>query len=121
MSKKRPRAQTSVDVEVVAIFEDLANDDEEIRLKAAMALLSKVSVQNDPGVEQLNKILKRLIRGLCSGRKSARLGFSVALTEFVAQHASTTSGSPAKLSVSKVMDVLEEQTRFQGSVSGQVI
>ena len=123
MSKKRRREQPTVDVEAVEIYEDLANEDEEIRLKAAKALLEKVSDDKRPSHEELEKILRRLFRGLCSSRKAARLGFSVVLTEFLLQHVDrpgTSESGLAHLHVTEAVDVLEKQTHISGSIAGQV-
>ena len=106
---------------MIEIYEDLANENDQIRLKAAHALLSQVSAENEPSNQKLIEILTRLIRGLCSGRKAARLGFSIALTELLAQHlhldAQTTS---QQLSLPGVLELLIKQTDFRGNVSGQV-
>ena len=123
MSNKRRREQPTVDVEAVEIYEDLAHEDEEIRLKAAQSLLKKVSDDKRPSHEELERILKRLFRGLCSSRKAARLGFSVALTEFLLQHVErpgTSEPELAYLGITEVVDVLEKQTHISGSVTGQV-
>lgn len=77
MGQKRPREAPSTITRRAEIYEDLANIDQNIRLTAAHALLTDLVPQAD--VDQLQEILRRLIRGLCSGRKAARLGFSVAL------------------------------------------
>ena len=115
MSKKRRREPISVDARAVEIYEDLANENEEIRLKAAEALLLKVSPETSPSSEELEKVLKRLIRGLCSGRKAARIGFSIALTELLAQYSHL-----QRLPSSHVITVLEQQTVASGGLSGQV-
>ncbi len=122
MSKKRHREPPNVDVQLVEIYEDLANENEELRLKAAQALVSKLSPENVPTSEQVEKALNRLIRGLSSGRKAARIGFSIALTEVLSQLL-----GPDKqvvhgldISVDRVLEILNTQTRPGGSVSGQV-
>ena len=121
MSKKRRRDQPAVDTQLVAIYEDLANIDEEIRLKAAHSLLTRFVAGGTPSADQLNEILRRLIRGLCSGRKAARLGFSVALTEFL-----RIVFGPKKDSVSAFLDIAElpknlvDLTGVSGDASGQV-
>ena len=109
-----------MDAQAVEIYEDLANENEEIRLKAAQALLTKVSSEKSPSLEALQKILKRLFRGLSSSRKAARLGFSVALTEFLRQHCVSHQMDRPVLEVAAVVNVLEEQTRPSAGVSGQV-
>ena len=121
MTNKRQREQPSVDTQLVEIFEDLSNEVEDIRLKAAQRLLAKISPTNQPSSEQLLKILTRLIKGLCSGRKAARLGFSVALTESL-----TFLFGPDKivsvddLTIPKLLETLKKQTHVGGSISGQV-
>ncbi|MCJ1473397.1 DNA-directed DNA polymerase, partial [Lambiella insularis] len=119
MSKKRRRESSGVDTEVVEIYEDLANEDEEVRLRAAKALLSRVLPDNNPSNEELEKILKRLFRGLCSSRKAARLGFSVALTEFLVQGSARCQASDQAQDISAIIDTLEAQTRIPVHVSGQ--
>jgi DNA polymerase phi len=118
MSKKRPREVTAADTRLIEIYDDLANEDEEIRLKAAHALLSQFS-SRECTTEQHKTILKRLFRGLCSGRKAARLGFSVALTEFLSQ-VFLPYVDDQKINISEIIDVLESQTAVDGSTSGQV-
>lgn len=120
MSKKRPRVQPSIDTQLVEIYDDLANEDEEIRLKAAKAYATKFSPNNNHSSEQLSEALRRLIRGLCSGRKAARSGFSVALTEFLIQHLGSPSSTDGSLQISRVIDVLVKQTEITGKIAGQV-
>ena len=121
MSKKRRRDQPAVDTQLVEIYEDLANIDEDIRLKAAYSLLTKFVSGETPSADQLSEILRRLIKGLCSGRKAARLGFSVALTEFL-----RIVFGPKKDSVSAFLDITElskilvDLTGISGDASGQV-
>jgi DNA polymerase phi len=118
MSKKRPREAVTPDTRLIEIYEDLANEDEEIRLKAAYVLLTQFSTKNTT-IEQQKTVLKRLFRGLCSGRKAARLGFSVALTEFLSQlflpHV-----EEQEIKASDIIDLLESETTVDGSTSGQV-
>jgi DNA polymerase phi len=67
------------------LYKELASDEEARRIKAAEELVRKVvdghkSGNADNGAE-LTYALTRLVKGLASGRESARLGFSIALTE----------------------------------------
>ena len=117
MSKKRQREVKATDTKLIEIYDDLANDDEEIRLKAAYALLSRFSANTT--IDQHKNILKRLFRGLCSGRKAARLGFSVALTEFLSQVILAYIDGE-EIEVLEIVDLLESQTAVDGSTSGQV-
>ncbi|KAL8941685.1 MAG: hypothetical protein Q9216_002098 [Gyalolechia sp. 2 TL-2023] len=120
MSKKRRREQSGIDVQLVEIYEDLASENGEIRLKAAHAFLTKFSQDNNTSSDQLAEAVRRLLRGLCSGRKAARLGFSVTLTELLSQR----WGSPpvdgaGELQLSELVDVLIKQSETTGKVSGQ--
>lgn len=119
--RKRRREPVNVDVKLVEIYEDLANENDEIRLKGASELLSRFTADKEPSDEDVEKVLKRLLRGLCSSRKAARIGFSIALTELLCQvfllsHPPKTSS----LSVSKIIDILESNTNLGGGGSGQV-
>ncbi|KAL9615238.1 MAG: hypothetical protein Q9167_000332 [Letrouitia subvulpina] len=111
MSKKRRRELRSVDLQLVEIYEDLANEAENIRLKAAQTLLLKICLNKKAESVDVAEVLRRLIRGLCSGRKAARLGFSVALTECLSQLQIS--------NISEFVDILEQQTQTSGNVSGQ--
>ena len=121
MSKKRRREQPAVNTQLVEIYEDLANVDESIRLKAAQALLTNFVANGKSTGEQLNEIVRRLFRGLCSGRKAARLGFSVVLTELW----TVLLGPSGKLAagiqnISELIETLKEQSQVSSNVSGQV-
>ncbi|ODH48524.1 hypothetical protein GX48_05393 [Paracoccidioides brasiliensis] len=119
-SKKRRREPVNVDVKLVEIYEDLANENDEIRLKAAQDLVSRFTPDQNPMDEQIEKNLQRLFRGLCSGRKAARIGFSIALTETLAQVFSPSRDlSSSNLDVSKTIGIWETQSNPGGSVSGQ--
>jgi hypothetical protein len=59
-------------------LEGLTDDDEAVRLRQSEALLLALE-QAPPEIVQ--RVLDRLIAGLTSARKSARIGFSVTLTE----------------------------------------
>lgn len=121
MNNKRRREQVTVDTQLVEIYEDLANIDDEIRIKAAQALLLRVASEANPTAQQVNEILRRLLRGLCSGRKAARLGFSVALTELLTQLYDPTSMIfPGSQRISELIETLKEQTHTPGNVSGEV-
>ncbi|MCJ1468835.1 DNA-directed DNA polymerase [Pseudocyphellaria aurata] len=118
MTNKRRRKTSMVDTQLVEIYEDLANVEEEIRLKAAQTLLLKIAPEAGLASQQIHEILRRLIRGLCSGRKAARLGFSVALTEFLIQQLGPTASCPL-FAIPEVIEVLKTETYIVGNVSGQ--
>lgn len=121
MSKKRRREQPAVDTQLVEIYEDLANVDENIRLKAAHALLTDFVANGISTAEQLNEIVRRLLRGLCSGRKAARLGFSVVLTELLNELLGPSGKGVAGVhNILKLIETLKEQSQVSSNVSGQV-
>ncbi len=60
------------------LFEHLTSDDEKIRLEASRAILVGLE---DAAPAIIKRALDRLLAGLTSGRKSARIGFSVTLAE----------------------------------------
>ena len=116
--RKRRRETANVDTQLVEIYEDLANENDDIRLKAAAALVSRFSAANEPAEEQVEKVIKRLFRGLCSSRKAARPGFAVALTELLSQLREL--GRRIALEVDKLIDLLESQTSPEGGATKQV-
>ena len=59
-------------------FVGLVSDEEATRLQASYKIVSGLDGAPTPDVQSA---LSRLLKGLSSGRKSARLGFSVTLTE----------------------------------------
>lgn len=80
--RKRPRERPTTDSEMFEIYENLASDNEGIRIQATVKLCARVKTLQC-GDDALDTVLRRLIKGLCSGRKGARLGFTIALTEFL--------------------------------------
>lgn len=104
---------------MVEIYEDLANEHEDIRLKAAHRLVSKFASPESSSPEEIKTIVQRLFKGLCSGRKAARLGFSIALTEFLAQVFSPPF-EQTETSQFAILDILRKQTVLDGSTTGQV-
>lgn len=120
MSKKRRREQPAIDVKLVEIYEDLANVDENIRLKAAQALLTNFVADGKSTGGQLNEIVRRLFRGLCSGRKAARLGFSIVLTEFLTELLGPGRGVAGFQNILELIETLKKQSQVSGNVSGQV-
>jgi hypothetical protein len=119
-SRKRRRESHNVDVKIVEIYEDLASENDEVRLKGAQELVSRFTPESKPTEEQVQKALQRLFRGLCSGRKAARIGFSIALTEVLAQVFSSSGQHLAELNVPKVLEIWELVTDVGNSESGQV-
>ncbi|KAJ5701853.1 hypothetical protein N7488_009401 [Penicillium malachiteum] len=116
--KKRRREAYNVDVKLVEIYEDLASEKDEIRLKAAQGLISQFTPDKNPTDDQIKKVLLRLFRGLCSSRKAARIGFSIALTEMLTQiFAVKREGS--ELELVDALRLWESQSNTSNSESGQ--
>lgn len=121
MSKKRSREEALTDTQLIEIYEDLANLDGNIRIKAAHRLLTTFIAGHGAHETQVHTILKRLLRGLCSGRKAARLGFSVALTEcLIALFGSSEQNASSFYDISGILQILEDQTQVSKGSSGQV-
>ncbi|GAB1202977.1 hypothetical protein APSETT445_001601 [Aspergillus pseudonomiae] len=112
------REPVNVDTKLVEIYEDLASEKDEIRLKAAQALVSQFTPDKEATDEQIKKTLLRLFRGLCSSRKAARIGFSIALTEILSQVLSNPRES-SEIDIPKVVGFWESQSSASGSESGQ--
>ncbi|WEW58089.1 DNA-directed DNA polymerase [Emydomyces testavorans] len=118
--RKRRREPVNVDVKLVEIYEDLANEKGEIRLKAAHDLLSRFTPDKNPSNEDIEKVLKRLFRGLCSSRKAARIGFSTALTELLSQvFLGPSRRNSEELNIPKTIEILGSQTSPVNCASGQ--
>ena len=115
MAKKR-RLNASVDEGLVRVYDDLADESEKVRLKAAGDLVSKYAPDKNPSAQKLADVLRRLFRGLSSGRKAARPGFSVALTEFLSSHrlSKACQDDDGALNPETVIDALEEHTKAFG-------
>ncbi|KAL4820418.1 DNA polymerase phi-domain-containing protein [Aspergillus spinulosporus] len=116
-SKKRRREPVNVNTKLMEIYEDLASENDEVRLKAAQALVSQFTPDKSPSDEDIQKALQRLFRGLCSSRKAARIGFSIALTEMLTQVFAV--GCSSSLDVQGVLEVWKGVSDASGGESGQ--
>ncbi|RDL29892.1 uncharacterized protein BP5553_10519 [Venustampulla echinocandica] len=107
----------------VELYNSLTSEDGSERLAAANAIVS--GILGGDGVEEstLQRHLeRRLFRGLASGRKGARLGFSVVLTEILEQlfsAQSPLSEKYANLNFDTVLGFLVAKTKPEGDLSGQ--
>src|SRR5271168_4505974 len=107
----------------VQLYDLLSSEDSEERLSAANAIVS--GLLGGEGVEEstLRRHLeRRLFRGLASGRKGARLGFSVVLTEILGQLFGVKNLATKRytnLTFDKVLDFLVAKTKPDGDLSGQ--
>jgi DNA polymerase phi len=119
MSKKRKREPEPARLTLAGIYENLADESEEQRLRAAHSLLKDFEPKST-SVDQIKEIITRLFRGLCSSRKAARLGFSVALTEYLVEvHVQRGVSIEIGLPASLVLDILDNETTPEGNNSGQ--
>ncbi|KAF2478113.1 uncharacterized protein BDR25DRAFT_207690 [Lindgomyces ingoldianus] len=118
---KRRRQVNEDSIKTSKLYEDLAAESDEVRLGAAKQLILKFSPQNRPSSSAAGQALNRLIRGLCSQRKAARIGFCVTLTELLrqlfVQHKDSIEG--LSLDVNGIIDLVEEKTKIEGNVPGQ--
>lgn len=107
----------------VQLYEQLSSQDETERLEAADVIVSGLLGGNGVSEVVLQRHLeRRLFRGLASGRKAARLGFSVVLTEVLAQlfgKKQTMKEQYPVLTFEKVLDILKAKTKPDGDLSGQ--
>jgi DNA polymerase phi len=107
----------------VELYEQLSSQDENDRLEAADAVVSGLLGENGVSETVLTRHLeRRLFRGLASGRKAARLGFSVVLTEILCQLFGERGLAKTKftgLGFEKVLEMLRAKTKPEGDLSGQ--
>lgn len=107
---------------MVELYNNLAAEEEDIRLEAAKQLILKVSPESNPTAEEIHKVLNRLIAGLCTHRKAARFGFCVTLTELLRQlfAPSSTPAQGLELDVDTLLKKVEKHTKVDGKGSGLV-
>lgn len=118
-TKKRLK-RTDEDDLLARIYEQLADDLPTVRIKAAGDLLRYVTVNTQQQNDLLDRVQSRLVRGLCSGRKVARLGFSIALTEIFCRRFDSTSSLPdSTVSLEATISNVDDLTTPNGKVGGQ--
>ncbi|GAM86650.1 hypothetical protein ANO11243_046660 [Dothideomycetidae sp. 11243] len=81
-TRKKQHSYSEADAELAGLYSSLADDVKATRLQAARDILVLVDRADD---DRLEKVCQRLVRGLCSSRKAARLGYGVVLTEVFAK------------------------------------
>lgn len=114
---KRSRVVPEEDRKLSGILDQLADEDAETRIKAAKDLLELLA---DATREPTEKAFKRLIRGLCSGRKAARYGFFVAFTELLRQKFPDGAELPDGIMLDDVLPTISQLTQAGSSSLGQV-
>ncbi len=107
----------------VHLYDLLSSEDVSERFNAANAIVSGLLGADGVAEPTIQRHLERkLFRGLASGRKGARLGFSVVLTEVLGQLFGTKNLAAEKytgLTFEKVLDILVAKTEPHGDLSGQ--
>lgn len=119
MSKKRKRDFDEASLSLVNVYNDLADEDVDVRKKAAAKFLAIFSDRTATNPEQISTALKRLLRGLCSGRKAARPGFAIVLVEFLSRVFHFEEADRG-VNASQVIELLQQLTAPSESVSKQV-
>jgi len=119
---KRRREANGTDLTLSKLYEDLAAESDEVRMDAAKQLIVKFSPDSGPSAHEVERALLRLIRGLCSQRKAARVGFCVTLTELLRQLFTQRESSIQgfSLNVDNILEMVERETKVKGNVPGQV-
>jgi hypothetical protein len=119
---KRRRQISEEQIKLSKLYDDLAAESDDVRFDAAKELILKFSPGNQPAAKDVETALGRLIKGLCSQRKAARVGFSLTLTELLreilGQREITIKG--LDLDVASLIKLVEEKTKVEGNVPGRV-
>lgn len=104
----------------VGYYNQLSSEDANERLIAANAVIT--GLLSGEGVSEatlVRHLERRLFRGLASGRKGARLGYSIALAEILGQLFGDRESKYPELTFEKVLDILRLKTKPEGDLSGQ--
>ena len=80
-ARRRRLEDGEAKVKLAQVYNDLADEIPSVRLQGAGALCKYLLSDPSDQLQRIETSLDRLVKGLCSGRKAARLGFSVALSE----------------------------------------
>ncbi|KAF2822801.1 hypothetical protein CC86DRAFT_300079 [Ophiobolus disseminans] len=118
---KRRRQINEEQVKLSKLYEDLAAESDDVRFEAAKQLIVKFSPESKPAAKDVEQVLSRLIKGLCSQRKAARVGFSLTLTELLRQifGPNKTPIEALRLDVAALIRLIEEKTKVEGNVPGR--
>lgn len=117
----------------VELYELLGSEDAAERQDAALAIVSGLfggeyvhngQSESVSAATLWRHLERRLFRGLASGRKGARLGFSIVLAEVLSRMFGTEAeqdGKYKELTFEKVMGLLISKTKPEGDLSGQEV
>ena len=114
-SRKKRVKYSDEDAELAKIYNNLADEVQDVRIKAAGQLIKNLSIELPDNTERQHAAETRLIKGLCSGRKAARLGFSMALAELIRLK----SRSNESTDLHELLNDILRLTTPQGNISGQ--
>ncbi|KAH9861765.1 hypothetical protein J1614_011518 [Plenodomus biglobosus] len=118
---KRRRQLNGDHQKLSKLYEDLAAESDEVRFDAAKQIIVKFSPESKPHAKDVEAALGRLIKGLCSQRKAARVGFSLTLTELLRELFSSGGNGidGLDLDVVSLIKLVEEKTKVEGNVPGR--
>jgi DNA polymerase phi len=117
---KRRRQLNEEHLKLSKLYEDLAAESDEVRFEAAKQLIVKFSPESNPAAKEVETALTRLIKGLCSQRKAARVGFSLTLTELLRQIFGGVKIEGLEHDVASIIKMVDEKTEIEGNVPGRV-
>lgn len=117
---KRRRQLNEEHAKLSKLYEDLAAESDEIRFEAAKQLIVKFSPESGPAAKEVEAALTRLMKGLCSQRKAARVGFSLTLTELLRQIFGGVKIEGLDQDVASIINMVDEKTEIEGNVPGRV-
>jgi DNA polymerase phi len=119
---KRRRGINEEQAKLVKLYDDLAAESDAVRFDAAKQLIEKFSPENAPSAKEVETVISRLIKGLCSQRKAARVGFSLTLTELLRQIFGPKSSPIEGINhdVASLIKLVEDKTTVEGNVPGRV-
>ena len=119
---KRLRHVNEEQSKLSKLYEDLAAESSDVRLEAAQQFIIKFSPDNGPAAKEVETTLGRLIKGLCSQRKAARVGFSLTLTELLRQifFSAKCKIEGLEIDVASIIKMVREKTKVEGNIPGRV-
>jgi hypothetical protein len=119
---KRRRQVNEDQLKLSKLYEDLAAESDDVRFEAAKQLIVRFSPESKPAAKDVELALIRLIKGLCSQRKAARVGFSLTLTELLREIFGSKEDviEGLDLDVASLIKLVEEKTKVEGNVPGRV-
>lgn len=117
---KRRKQLNEEHLKLSKLYEDLTAESDEVRFEAAKQLIVKFSPESKPAAKEVETALTRLIKGLCSQRKAARVGFSLTLTELLRQLFGGVKIEGLDHDVASIIKMVDEKTEIEGNVPGRV-